>query len=85
MVHLDESDVKPRRGIGGDQMVDERLTVSVEEAGRLLGLSRNSAYEAARRGELPVLRFGKRLVVPRARLMAMLTGERQRQGQGEGA
>jgi len=50
----------------------ERLTLSVEEAGRLCGLSRNSAYEAARRGELPVLKFGRRIVVSRARLMAML-------------
>lgn len=50
----------------------ERLTLSIEEAGRALGLSRNSAYEAARRGELPVLRFGRRIVVSRARLEAML-------------
>jgi excisionase family DNA binding protein len=50
----------------------ERLTLSVEEAGRLCGLSRNSAYEAARRGELPTLKFGRRIVVSRAKLLAML-------------
>jgi hypothetical protein len=33
--------------------LEGRLTVSVEEAARLLGLGRTAAYEAARRGELP--------------------------------
>lgn len=44
------------------------LTISVPEAGKRLGIGRNAAYEAARRGDLPVLRFGKRLVVPLAAL-----------------
>lgn len=57
----------------------ERIVFTVEEAGALLGLSRNSAYEAARRGELPTVRFGRRLVVPKARLMALL-GEPQAAG-----
>jgi hypothetical protein len=30
-------------------------TLSVPEAGRRLGLGKNASYEAARRGELPVL------------------------------
>lgn len=47
-------------------------TVSVERAGALLGISRGSAYEAARRGDIPALRIGKRLVVPTARLLALL-------------
>lgn len=47
-------------------------TITVEEAGELLGLSRSSAYRAAARGELPTLRFGRRLVVPTGRLLAML-------------
>jgi excisionase family DNA binding protein len=41
----------------------EALTISVPEAGKRLGLSRNSAYQAAQRGELPVLRIGHRLLV----------------------
>ena len=40
------------------------LTMSVEEAGRLLGISRKSAYKAAASGELPTVRFGRRLLVP---------------------
>lgn len=40
---------------------DERPTLSVPDAGRLfLGLGRAASYAAARRGELPVLRFGAR-------------------------
>jgi excisionase family DNA binding protein len=47
-------------------------TISVEEAGQLLGVSRRSAYRAAENGELPTLRLGRRLLVPTARLLAML-------------
>lgn len=39
-------------------------TISVEEAGRQLGLSRNSAYLAAGRGEIPTIKIGRRLLVP---------------------
>jgi hypothetical protein len=49
-----------------------RTTITVEEAGELLGLSRNSAFTAAGNGEIPTLRFGKRLVVPVPKLLAML-------------
>jgi excisionase family DNA binding protein len=41
-----------------------RVTVSVEEAGRVLGLGRSAAYEAARRGQLPTRKLGRRLLVP---------------------
>jgi excisionase family DNA binding protein len=47
-------------------------TIRVEEAGKLLGLSRSSAYRAAARGQLPTLVFGRRLLVPTARLLEML-------------
>lgn len=46
--------------------------MSVDEAGKVLGLSRDSAYKAASTGELPTLRFGRRIVVPTARLLEML-------------
>jgi excisionase family DNA binding protein len=50
----------------------ETPTVSVEQAGEWLGLGRSSAYEAARRGEIPTLRFGRSLRVPTARLRVLL-------------
>lgn len=46
-------------------MEHNRLTVSVEEAAALLGISRALAYELVRRGDLPGLRLGRRVVVPR--------------------
>ena len=50
----------------------DRLTLSVEEAAHLLGISRGLAYELARSGRLPALRFGRRLLIPRAALEKML-------------
>jgi excisionase family DNA binding protein len=52
--------------------VNEPLTMSVEDAARLLGVSRGLAYEAARKGELPTIRLGRRLLVPRQRLLELL-------------
>jgi excisionase family DNA binding protein len=55
--------------------VPARLTMSVEEAGRRLGIGRNAAYEAARRGDIPVIRLGKRYLIPIAALERMLQAE----------
>ena len=53
---------------------DEPLTLSVPEAGRrFFGLGRDASYEAARTGQLPILRFGKKLMrVPIAACERML-------------
>jgi excisionase family DNA binding protein len=51
----------------------EPLAVGVKEAAKMLGLSRGSAYEAVRTGQIPSLRFGKRIVIPRAALNRMLS------------
>jgi excisionase family DNA binding protein len=53
---------------------DQRLTWTVPEAARLLGISKDSAYEAAHRGELPVRVIGRRLLIPRAALLRLLDG-----------
>jgi excisionase family DNA binding protein len=50
----------------------DRLTYDVEETGVKLGISRTQAYEAAKNGELPTIRIGKRLLVPKAALDRML-------------
>jgi len=47
------------------------------QVGKILGLGRAATYEAARRGDIPTIRFGRRLVVPTAalrRLLAIDTG-----------
>jgi excisionase family DNA binding protein len=55
----------------------ERLTRTVEEAAAILGISRPSAYEAVRRGEIPSVRIGRRLLVPNAALAKMLAAAGQ--------
>ena len=45
-------------------MQRERLTLTVDEAADVLGVSRSLAYELVRRGEIPSLRLGRRIVVP---------------------
>ena len=42
----------------------ERVTISVDEAAVMLGISRTSAYEYIRTGQLPAIRMGRRLLVP---------------------
>lgn len=53
-------------------MNNVKMVLSVNEVANLLGLSRNSTYEGVRRGEIPHIRVGKRLLIPRAALEAML-------------
>jgi excisionase family DNA binding protein len=51
-----------------------RLTCSVDEAAKLLGIGRSTAYAAARDGSLPVLRLSRRVLVSVPRLLAMIEG-----------
>ena len=51
---------------------DGKLCYTVPEAAALLGFSRNFGYELARRGEIPVIRFGKRMLVPKVPFEKML-------------
>lgn len=51
---------------------DRAETTTVIEAAKRLGIGRNQAYDAVRRGELPSIRIGKRIVIPTAALDRML-------------
>ncbi len=51
---------------------ESRKTLTVDETASALGISRNAAYEGVRRGEIPSIRVGRRLLVPRAALERML-------------
>ena len=53
----------------------ECVTISVEEASRLLGISRSTAYEAVKNGTIPSILVGKRRRVLAHQLYAMLTGQ----------
>ena len=50
-------------------------TVTVEDAARILGISRGLAYTAVQSGDIPALKIGRRLVVPTAALVAMVGGD----------
>ena len=54
------------------QTTPPRATYGVQEAAKILGIGRNAAYEAARRGEIPTIRIGGRILVPKAALDNML-------------
>lgn len=47
-------------------------TLTIMQAAEILGLSKVSAYNAAHSGEIPVIRVGRRLIVPTAKLLAAL-------------
>jgi excisionase family DNA binding protein len=64
---------EPTLGIGAIAPVGERLTLTVEEAARLLGISRAFAYEAVNAGSIPSIRIGRRILVPKAALERLLT------------
>lgn len=60
------------RGLKRYNDIEERYCITVPEAAKKLGISRNFAYELVKRGELPVIRFGKRLLIPKVALEKML-------------
>jgi excisionase family DNA binding protein len=53
-------------------MEDKRLTLSVEEAAKVLGIGRNLCYDRVKTGEIPVIKIGRRLLVPRRALEKLL-------------
>lgn len=55
-----------------DLIRGDRLALTVTEAASLLGISRALAYELVARGELPSIRLGRRLVVPKVAVLELL-------------
>jgi len=53
----------------------ERATYTLDKTAAILGISRAGAYLAARRGEIPTIRFGRRILVPRRALERLLEGK----------
>lgn len=51
-----------------------RPTMTVDEVAQLLGISRGLAFQAVRRGELPAIRVGRRILIPVHRLYELLDG-----------
>ncbi len=65
------------RGLAAEAIapVEDRLTLTVEEAATLLGISRAFAYEAVGRGEVSSIRIGRRILVPKAALNKLVGPE----------
>ncbi|RJL22040.1 DNA-binding protein [Bailinhaonella thermotolerans] len=55
--------------------------MSVAEVAAVLGITRDGAYDAVRRGDIPSLRIGRKILIPTARLAALLGIEREGQQQ----
>jgi excisionase family DNA binding protein len=53
---------------------NEPLTYTVPEVARMLGIGINQTYEAVRRREIPSIRIGRRLLVPRQRFLEHING-----------
>jgi excisionase family DNA binding protein len=70
-VQLVDAGVTGRKGGAGESPATS-LVYDVPEAGAMLGLSRNGSYDAANRGEIPTIRIGKLLKVPKAAFHRML-------------
>ena len=51
------------------------MTLSVEHAARLIGISRTTAYRMVQSGELPAVKVGRRVLILKKPLMEMLEAE----------
>ena len=65
--------------------LENRATITIEEAGRLIGLRRSTAYAAAQRGQLPTRRVGRRLFVPVPAFLRWLGDTSAKDDSGDGA
>ena len=50
----------------------EKLTLNVNEAATVLGISRGLAYQLIQEKRLPTIKLGKRLLIPKVALEKML-------------
>ena len=62
-------------------MEQEPMTLSVRQAAVALGISRALAYELVRRGDLPKIQLGRRVVVPRKALTELIESENRSVGE----
>jgi excisionase family DNA binding protein len=53
----------------------EPMTYTIGQAAKILNVGRNTAYEAAKSGQIPTIKIGKRILVPRVAFERLLAGE----------
>jgi excisionase family DNA binding protein len=63
---------------GPTDSMNDRLTFTVDEVARLLGISRSGAYDSIARGEIPSLNIGRRVLVPREPFLDLIRCARRR-------
>ena len=59
---------------------DTCQTISARDLAALLGLDRKTVYEGARRGEIPSIRVGRRILFPRAAIETWLSAQGSSRG-----
>jgi excisionase family DNA binding protein len=65
--------------------INQPLTLTVEQTAKLLGIGRSTAYELVRTGDIPSLRLGRRILVPRRPLEIKLGIRAPQSGRPDGA
>jgi excisionase family DNA binding protein len=62
---------------GGWATMDEPLTVGIEDAAKLLGISRGLMYRLVREKQIPALKLGRRLLIGKSTIAVMASGNWQ--------
>ena len=52
--------------------MEDKVVMTVSECAEYLSISRPSAYQAVKRGEIPTIRIGRRILVPVVALQKLL-------------
>jgi excisionase family DNA binding protein len=78
-------EVRPAQRAYKGMDINQPLTLTVEQTAKLLGIGRSTAYELVRTGDIPSLRLGRRIVVPRAGLVDLLRSMAERGQKSERA
>lgn len=59
-----------------ERIIDDQEIMTVDETAKRLRLSRSSVYEGIRRGEIPAIRVGRRILVLKGELDRLLQVQR---------
>jgi len=65
-----DSEIMPHENIIHNQ--EKRLTLTVRETAELLRISRNGVYGAVRTGQIPSIKFGRRIIIPYKAIIRIL-------------
>lgn len=70
MIHTKEVSLMSQ--ISSELNANPSLVIGIKEAGAMLGLNKNAAYAAAKRGDIPTIRIGRLIKVPKAAFNRLL-------------